>query len=202
MSGLTGDLVKAMWKDAFEEFNAAGKEKGGSDLMVLVGEFLDMAKIQKREMFMDQFTTTIGERIYHPFEVGVEDSHGYTLWQQTTTLVHELVHVEQYHRAPVDFVLRYVGSLTDRAHFEAEAFSADLEMHIWRHGQPYNIPGRASVLAFYGCGQAEVDFLAAHLETVSGILMDPEGDRPSMSKPAAWAMDWLEERVPSLKGDV
>lgn len=199
MSGLTGEMVKAMYQDAYRKFDASGTDKDDSDLMDLVGSFLDMIGVQDKDMFTDQFTTTIGERIYYPYEVGIEGSHGYTLWNQVTTLVHELVHVQQYHKAPINFALRYIGSLTDRAHFESEAYAADLEMHVWRHGAPYNIPGRASVLKFYGCGQEEVDFMTHHLETVALMLFDPDGDRPSFSGPAAWAMYWLEMHIPSLK---
>ena len=55
--------------------------------------------------FLGSFTTTIGKRIYTPFDIGVPDER-YDLWGQISVCVHEHQHVEQLLR---DGWLKFAG---------------------------------------------------------------------------------------------
>jgi len=191
---LTPELVKEFYRDGLRSYGARIKSKKDSDMMVAVSRFLDLIKVQDKEMFLNSFTTTIFDTIYVPYEVGVEGD--YDLWDQVTTLVHELVHVTQHDADKLGFWLKYLASGSDRAHYEAQAYGADLEMHIWRKGEPYDLKTTAGYLDHYGLEQEHIDFCYVELLTINDIIQNTDA---AVNPVAAWAMDWLEQRVPEMK---
>ena len=192
-------LVRDLWKDAQLKWNMEWVCKGESDFMENVGGFLDLIGIDlDKEDFMTRFTTSLLETIYIPFEVGLPSR--YDLWEQVVVLVHELVHVEQYHANEVLFPLRYVADRAWRTQYEAEAFSADMEMHCWRYGNCYNPELRVKSLFSYGLNETHVAYARDHLESQIPII---EGGA-SIHPVAAWAIEWLEahEEGPGLRRTV
>lgn len=187
---ITSQLVKDFYAEALKHYGAKVVSKDDSEFMRLIGGFLNAIGVLDKEEFMKVYTTTIGETIYAPYEVGVDGgAEGYTLWEQVKVLVHELVHAEQYHDHPAEFTLKYLLYKSDRASYEAEAFGADLEMHWWRYGKAYDLKQRASLLQHYGLQPVHVDYVANYLEILNDVLR--QGG--SVSPVAAWAKVWLDQ---------
>ncbi|KKM81098.1 hypothetical protein LCGC14_1333270 [marine sediment metagenome] len=194
MGSLTPDLVLDFYRDGLSAYGAHVKTKHDSVAMKAVGNFLDLIGVQDKEDFMDRFTTVLIDTIYTPYRIGVPGD--YSLWDQITTLVHELTHVTQHDADRMGFWLKYLADKSARAHYEAQAYGADLEMHIWRHGKPYDILQRAEQLLHYGLDQEHVEFAYIELQTYSDIAWHSDA---VVSPVAAWAQDWLERRAPDLK---
>lgn len=196
MSSLTPELVKDFYRDGLNSYGAHVRSKGDDEMMRAVASFLDLIKVQDKEMFLNMFTTTIFDTIYTPFKVGVDGSMGYGLWEQITTLVHELVHVTQHDSDRLGFWMKYLASKSDRAHFEAQAYGADLEMHYWRKGEAYDLKQVAGYLEHYGLEREHIDFCYVELLTIDDIIQNTDA---AVNPVSAWAMDWLEQRAPDLK---
>lgn len=188
MEQITPELVKEFWKDALVKFDAKSVDKDDSTFMKSIGTFLDAIKVLDKEDFMERFTTTIFKTIYRPFKIG--DTANYSLWGQITVLVHELVHVLQFEDDEVGFTVGYIANESSRAAYEADAYSADMEMHWWMYGEIYDIKRRASALKHYGLEQDEIDFAASVIESNSLTVQNSDA---AVNEVAAWAMTWLEE---------
>jgi len=194
MSSLTPELVKEFYRDGLNNYGAHVRSKGDAAIMKAVANFLDLIKVQDKEAFLNRFTTTIFDTIYTPYQVGVGDAGA--LWNQITILVHELVHVTQHDADRCGFWLKYLANKTERAHYEAQAYGADLEMHIWRTGRAYNLRKRAELLRHYGLSREHIDFAHVELVTINDIIQNTDA---TVNPVAAWALDWLEQRAPDLK---
>lgn len=195
MSDLTPDLVREFYRVGCARYGAHTHSKTDCVLMKATAGFLDLIGILNKDDFLTSFTTTLQDNIYIPFDVGVENDH-YGLWDQVVILVHELVHVTQYDKNKIGFLVEYAVNKTARAHFEAQAYGADLEMHIWRYGEPYNIRQRAALLSNYGLGKDYIELAYTELLTIADVVENTDG---AVSPVAAWAMSWLEQNVPGLK---
>lgn len=186
---LTSKLVLDFYADAAKKFGAEYKNKNDSEFMKLVAKFLDSLNILKKEDFLNEFTTTIGTIIYTPFELGVDGSSGYDLWNQVSVLVHELVHVCQFKKNPAEFTILYIADKSDRATYESQAYGADLEMHWWMYGKGYDLKRRAQSLLSYGLSQEYCDYMEQFLATYNDVFQ--QGG--SVSEVAKWAKEWLTE---------
>jgi len=186
---VTPELVKEFWKDALKKFDAKSVDKDDSTFMKSIASFLDAIKILDKEDFMDRFTTTIFKTIYRPFKIG--DTSNYSLWGQITVLVHELTHVLQFEANEIEFTVGYITNESSRAAYEADAYSADMEMHYWMYGEIYNIKDRAANLKYYGLEQDEIDFAASVMESNSLTILNSDA---AVNDVAAWTMDWLEAK--------
>ena len=185
---ITSQLVKDFYTAALPKFKAQTVDKSDSDFMRLIASFLDSIGVMDKDVFLHQYTTTIGAKIYTPYEIGVDGgAGGYGLWNQIKVLVHELVHVVQYHDAPAEFMLKYLLHRSDRASYEAAAYAADLEMAWWKDGKGYDVKQRAQQLLSYGLKQEHCDYVANYLMIHDDVFR--QGG--STSEIAAWAKEWL-----------
>ena len=112
---LSPELVRDFWRHMTGAYGTRVIDKSSAWEMRLVGMFLARINVLDEEEFLRRFTTTIGKRIYTPFEVGVPDEH-YDLWSQISVCVHEHQHVEQLLRDGwLKFAGRYLVSSVGRA---------------------------------------------------------------------------------------
>lgn len=184
---ITPELVRKIWSEALDHFNARSVNKEDSEFMEVVGGFLDLIRVTDKREFLGRFTTTIGRTIYRPFEIGVADGV-WTLQDQIVTLCHELVHVEQYTDSPLIFSLGYCSKPSVRAKYEAKAYAADMEVDYYLTGKLYDIPSRAACLLSYGLNQSHVDFAASVMESVAETIVQGA----SVNGVAAWIIDRLK----------
>jgi len=182
---LTSQLVQDFWHDLLQRYGGRVVSKQDSHEMQLVAQFLDTIGVVDRDVFMQRFTTTLFDRIYIPFDLGVE-GNGWTLWDQVVVAAHEVVHVQQFHDAPATFVLGYLFNRSDRATYEAQAYGANLELWRWCNGH-VDVNALASSLGSYGLTADHVAYAAAYLATLDDVLRQGGTVAPT----AHWTIEWL-----------
>lgn len=185
---ITPEQTKEFHRAACERWHAHIADKNDSSVISAVASLLDTMKILDKEEFMENYTITLLDTIYPPYDVGVPDN--YSLWDQVETLVHELVHVQQYRDDKLGFPFRYVADKSARAEYEAKAYAADMEMFYWRTGKLYDIRARAQVLENYALEQEHINFAASLMESIGATIEAGA----AVNDIAAWSMDWLEQQ--------
>jgi hypothetical protein len=182
------------------EYDSDVVQKADSTLMKLVAKFLDVVGIQDDEEFMKDFTTTLHNNIYVPFEIG-STATGYSLWGQIHLCVHEHQHIEQGQRDGwLTFGGRYLTSPSHRANYEAEAYGCDMEMEYWYRGRGFNAEAyghrRVEVLTSYGCKAEHIEQAKQAISLRAKVLMRGGVE----NKCSQLAMAWLNEHAPELCG--
>lgn len=186
--------VWAFWRFMQDHFRTSVINKKSALEMQLVAQALDALGIQSRERFLKNFTTTIGRRIYTPFEVG-SPKGGWDLWHQVVICVHEHQHVVQHDREGLSYEVSYLADRAARARWEAEAYRSNLELAYWRTGATPSAQRTASVLKDYGCRPEDVEVTAKSL-ALSAISVKK---RAVINEATYVALGWLDEHVPRLR---
>lgn len=186
--------VWAFWRFMQDHFRASVINKSNALEMQLVARALEALGIQSKDRFLKNFTTTIGRRIYTPFEVG-SPKGGWDLWNQIVVCVHEHQHVVQHDREGLSYEVSYLADRAARARWEAEAYRSNLELQFWRTGTTPSAQSTASVLVDYGCRPEEIEVAAKSL-ALSAISVK----RGAVINEATHvALGWLDEHVPRLR---
>lgn len=186
--------VWAFWRFMQDHYRTTVVNKRDALEMQLVAQALDALGIQSRDRFLRNFTTTLGRRIYTPFEVG-SPRGGWDLWSQVVICVHEHQHVVQHDRAGLSFEVSYLADRAARARWEAEAYRSNLELHFWRYGTTPSARRIAEVLADYGCRPEDVDVAAKSL-ALSAVSIRKGA---VINEATHVALGWLDEHVPRLR---
>lgn len=185
--------VWAFWRFMQDHYRTTVVNKRDALEMQLVAQALDALGIQSRDRFLRNFTTTLGRRIYTPFEVG-SPRGGWDLWSQVVICVHEHQHVVQHDREGLSFEVSYLADRAARARWEAEAYRSNLELHFWRYGTTPSARRIAEVLGDYGCRPEDVDVAAKSL-ALSAVSIRKGA---VINEATHVALGWLDEHVPRL----
>lgn len=193
---LQPDDVRAFWTHMMEHYGSESLAKDDATSMKAVAFVLDQLGVMDKDKFLRDYTTTIGRKVYTPFEIGVAQP-GWELWAQVTVCVHEHQHVVQHVRDGLLFEASYVADTSARARHEAEAYLTAIELHHWRYGTIPPPRRFAEKLAAYACTEQDILWAAKYLtlaaETVRlGGLVTEAG---------AVAIDWLDEHLAELAHD-
>jgi hypothetical protein len=186
--------VWAFWRFMQDHYRTTVVNKRDALEMQLVAQALDALGIQSRDRFLRNFTTTLGRRIYTPFEVG-SPRGGWDLWSQVVICVHEHQHVVQHDREGLSFEVSYLADRAARARWEAEAYRSNLELNFWRYGTTASARRIAEVLADYGCRPEDVDVAAKSL-ALSAVSVRKGA---VINEATHVALGWLDEHVPRLR---
>ena len=186
--------VWAFWRFMQDHYRTTVVNKRDALEMQLVAQALDALGIQSRDRFLRNFTTTLGRRIYTPFEVG-SPRGGWDLWSQVVICVHEHQHVVQHDREGLSFEVSYLADRAARARWEAEAYRSNLELHFWRHGTTPSARRIAEVLSDYGCRPEDVDVAAKSL-ALSAVSVRKGA---VINEATHVALGWLDVHVPRLR---
>ncbi|MFN7698888.1 MAG: hypothetical protein ACK5U8_13400 [Deltaproteobacteria bacterium] len=186
--------VWAFWRFVQDHYRTTVVNKRDALEMQLVAQALDALGIQSRDRFLRNFTTTLGRRIYTPFEVG-SPRGGWDLWSQVIICVHEHQHVVQHDREGLSFEVSYLADRAARARWEAEAYRSNLELHFWRYGTTPSARRIAEVLGDYGCRPEDVDVAAKSL-ALSAVSIRKGA---VINEATHVALGWLDEHVPRLR---
>jgi len=119
----------------------------------LIAWFLNFFRILSKEIFMNYFSTTIGNTIYTNFKIG---DPLYNLASQLALATHEHTHVLQYRKEKFIFFLKYLFSSSARAKYEAEAYTTNIELHYFLHKEIININYFADALKYYKCSKKDI----------------------------------------------
>lgn len=182
--------VREFWKAMCAKWDTTRIDKANSNEMKLVGEVMGLLGVVNRQDFMRRFTTTVGTRIYTPFDPGVPTSD-WSLWSQITVCVHEHHHVFQDRAAGgLGFEWAYLTNPAQRAHYEGEAYRTNMVME-WRYQgrmpDPYAL---AALLRYYGCSQSDIDVIGKML-----ALSIPSIKAGAMTSDVCrWATVWLDKQ--------
>lgn len=188
------DQVWAFWRFMQDHFHTSVINKNSALEMQLVARGLEALGVQSKDRFLKNFTTTIGRRIYMPFEVG-SPKGGWDLWHQIVICVHEHQHVVQHDREGLSYEVSYLADRAARARWEAEAYRSNLEMAYWRTGTTPSAQATASVLKDYGCRPEDIEVTAKSL-ALSAISVKKGA---VINEATHVALGWLDEHVPRLR---
>jgi len=189
--------VQDLWAHMTTKYKSVVVQKSDSEFMQIVAQFLDRMQISDRDMFMSSYTTTIGNRIYVPFDIGVENDI-WSLWDQIVVCAHEHHHIEQEQRVGMAlFSWQYLSDADSRARFEAEAYICQAELDFWRFGElSYAPEDMAEKLRGYGCNDDQVN-IAADVMRLLGKTVLAGGVVNQSSRDV---IVWLEQFAPEIRG--
>lgn len=187
----TEQLVKDLWAFLQKKYGTQVVNKATAPEMVLIADALHLMGIADKDVFLTQFTTTLGKTIYVPYEVGVE-SLEHPLLEQLITGVHEHQHVIQMLTNGTRFVTSYLLDTTWRAAYEAEAYRVSMTMFYHLTGMMLDPQDLAALLKAYGTTTADQEFVAEYLRlslpTIQAGGVPDEASRV--------ALDWLRQNSP------
>jgi hypothetical protein len=186
--------VWAFWQHMQRHFDTTRVNKRDAFEMQAFAQALDWLGVLDRKRFLSSYTTTLGRRIYTPFDPGVPKA-GWDLWSQVVVCVHEHQHVVQSRREGVTFELEYLTDSGERAVYEAEAYRSNLELTYWRTGKTPSARQLASVLKNYGCSATDISVAERYLE-LSAVSVRAGA---VINESTKVALDWLNRNVPHLR---
>jgi len=187
---ITSDLVSEFWKFMLTKFGTTVGNKSDAVEMQIVATLLGSLGITDKEKFLNNFTTTIGKKIYTPFEIGIESSN-WNLWSQIVICVHEHQHVIQYNEKGTIYEIEYLTSRNSRALFEVEAYRSNLEMNYWRYGKSKSARETAELLRNYGCDNDEIELAFKSLSLINSSVRQ----NIVVNESSKVAIDWLNSRA-------
>jgi hypothetical protein len=159
--------------------------------MLVAAQALRIMGILDAETFLRNYTTTIGRRIYVPFEPG-RAANGWSLWDQIEVCVHEHQHVVQLDRDGwAKFCAKYLLSSASRAAYEAEAYACDMELCFWRSGEVLDPHTLANKLQSYGCSPGDIAVAEAALRSSAATVRRGGLINAATQK----AVPWLSEHA-------
>lgn len=182
--------VSALWEAMCTHFNVSILDKASSEEMQAAANAADALGIVDRERFLRDFVTTIGNRIYTPFEPGVPKPP-WDLWQQTMVIGHEVAHVlRDRSMEGILFEYQYASNSTKRAYYEMEAYRVNMTLTwIFRYEELSPL-ALASLLNDYACDMADVTMVAKMLG--QSLIAIKKGAIPNEA--CRFETDWLKAR--------
>ena len=158
----TGAQVRAIWQRMTALHGTRVIPKSRSWLMRAAGRALAWLGVLPYERFMTRYTTVWGRRIYPCFEPG-QASTAQARFSHLIICAHEHQHVLQARRlGAVRMAAQYLLSSRRRALLEAEAYSCNVELTLWRTGQAPDVDALAAKLGDYACSTQD-QLLAAEV---------------------------------------
>ena len=194
----TPALTNEFWAYMQDRFDTIQVAKKDAVEIVIVATMLDAFKIMKKDVFLNDYTTTLAYPgyatvIYTNFIVG-DGNSGRDLWSQMRTCVHEHQHAFQASTGAVMFDERYLLDPAYRAFYESHAYICNCEMEFWRTGQMIDATELGNKLYSYACKKPEVDDAIATLKRLQDIV----AQGGIVSESFRYAKLWLDQH-PELK---
>lgn len=151
MPQVTGAQVQEFWAYMGKKYRFKVIDKEDAAEMKLVGWALDTMSIQDQDHFLENYTTTIGSKIYVNFDIGVGTQR--QLVGQIITCAHECQHIIQSRRDPL-YEVKYLTNDAARTMFEVDAYQANMEIHWWFYQKLLSPTMLANQLKGYSIGAA------------------------------------------------
>lgn len=151
----TPELARDLWRHMSLHLHSKVAQKEDKVVMRVASRIVARRTNTTAEDFMTDFVTTLGRRIYIPFEVGGDTD--WSLRDQMLLAVHEHQHVAQWRHQPVKFLVRYARDTRRRALFEAEAFLSEVEACAAFGWPPPDLTRRIDTLRGYGVSAEDTE---------------------------------------------
>lgn len=187
---INSELVVDFWNFMAKEYGTTTVDKRDSSFMKTVSSVLDLMKITNKETFMANYSTTLGHKIYIPFQVG-QTSTKFTFENQIACCVHEHMHVELFESEGFSYNLNYALNHSKRAIYEAKAYTTNFEMYFHHTGEMLDPVYVSKKILSYGCNEEDVSVVRKILESnaktikYGGII----------NRPSAIAIEWFEKNL-------
>lgn len=142
---------------------------------------------------LNHYASTIGRRIYLPFEIGTPVD-GFDLWGQSVAVAHASQRVVQHAHLGS---LRAARARLDRgwrSELAREALRTVLELHFWRTAEIPSPLELAMAVRTYATNDADLD-LAAEAIDECGAAIEV---RVVATAAGRFTVDWLAEHAPEL----
>ena len=167
--------------------------KGGSELMYLVSNALEILGIMDKETFLKRYAVTIvnpftdEKFVYIPWTPGEGTQKARA--SQIRILAHEAEHTIQ--GEDLKFVPRYFYSRSRRAHYEALAMRAELELWYYLYGTPMDTAATARRLKAYRVRSGDIRVTKKELDLANKVIV-----RGAIGTDAGKAaIRWLRRRL-------
>lgn len=184
MIALKSDLVIGCWKHMARKYRTVVVPKAGAEEMQAVAAALALMGIMDAKAFLSKYTTTVGNRIYVPFEIGNDDE--YPLYAQLATCVHEHVHVRQFRDDPPVFIMGYCLDSSRRTLLECEAYRASMEMAFWITDRCPSPAKTAAQLRDYACTDKDIKVATTYLRAAASVIKKGGVVTPESKVALAW----------------
>jgi len=167
---MNDDTIRRMWDHMAELHQAELIHKPDALEMKIIAKALDRMGIVEHDAFMQSFATTVGLRIYLPFEPG--DLSARCALAQAKLCAHEFQHVVQLEEEGTDFMWGYLRSGAYRAIKEGLAYTCNLEVHHWATGELLDCEELAQTLEHYACTEGDIAVCRAILRSAKVTVQD------------------------------
>jgi hypothetical protein len=182
--------VSEFWQAMQARYRTSVLDKSVDEDARLIAKFLDAMGIMSGNTWLENYCSTIGNRIWIPFTPGVP--HGaWDLWQQVAVCVHEHYHVGQDRSMDgLLFEYSYASNSTTRAYYEAEAYRVNMTLD-WRYmGNVLDPAYLASLLKAYNCNEGDIRMVEKMLRV--SLVAIKRGAIPGTI--TQFACNWLDAR--------
>ena len=163
---ITSKQTIAFWKYMSKKYGTTAVPKAGAVEMQGAATMLALMGIMDAKKFLSKYTTTLGDRIYVPFEIG--NAANCPLVDQVAICVHEHVHVQQF--SSINFIWDYCLDSSKRATHECRAYVASMEMVYFFTGKCPSPTRIAKQLVAYNCTMDDVEYATKFLTTTAHII--------------------------------
>lgn len=161
---ITPERVMKFWKYMERRYSFKTVKRSDDLEMKLIFSALSSMGCSDFGNFLENASMTIPlgtyKMIYIPFTVG--QGNLAELCKQIRTCVHECQHIIQSSN-DISFLWKYLSSSTNRAHYEADAYRTDIEMHKFLTGRILSPKKLSSHLEHYAIDQADIKIFERHL---------------------------------------
>lgn len=186
---ITPEFVRTLWGHLEDEHRSKVIPKAESWIMKIASRISARRTSMTREEFLTNYATTIGRRIYLPFELGV-DAPRWSLRTQALLGTHEHTHVVQWRERPMRFWYRYATDTRARALYEAEAYLTEYETAFVLGLNDLHAPEhRVQSLHSYGLKDGDIEAAREYLldyVTMDGHLRNDKITTTVGQKLARW----------------
>jgi hypothetical protein len=193
-SEMNSALTKDFWNYMISFYGTTVSEKNTSRFMFVIGSFLSSLGILDREIFLNEYATTIRKTIYIPFKIGDTLSKK-ELLNQLLLCVHEHQHVVQYERFGKQYSIGYVLNHKKRARFETEAYSTSIEIYYWFFEEILDTQRLATMLESYDCDKEDIANSKRILDSNADLIKKGK----VVSESGKTAIGWLNKNAKNLQ---
>lgn len=150
-----------------KQFGCVIKSNKDSTSIEAIASVLDLIGVKDKEDFLKNVAITLYKNIYLPFEVGTLSVDPL---RQLEIIAHELEHILQWGKDPLDFSINYLTKPEKRAEMETRALGANLEF-VWRTtGKLYDVKVLSKNLRWYRISSKDIKISEKHLAILANIL--------------------------------
>ena len=189
LQNLTPEKVKKFYEEMCYLHDAKIVQKDDSTFMKGLSILVSKVSRIEPEIFLKNYSTTIMDTIYIPYEVG--NAEDMSLPQQIQTLVHELTHREDFDE-DILMPLLYLADKNYRVRAEIKAWSANIEFKVKRFGIDYvpDFEKYGNKILNYDANENDAKVIASTLKSDHAIYIQ-EGKVSRVVENTIWQLKEL-----------